>query len=222
MRQQLSDLIKMSFDSFMGNVHTIMPGKIESFDALQNKASIQPQVKKKFENGEVLSLPVITDVPVVFPTAAKGGMIFPLAAGDGCLVLFSERSMEEYIAGTGAQVAPSDPRKFALTDGICIPGLFPFSSPGTAGDGSSLVLEWEGNVKIDSKAGGNILLNGGVRGVVRTDDPTFIDVTTDPVFVAWITNVSAVLNTLAPGSVPSVPTTVTGKNTGGSTTVKAG
>lgn len=67
---------------------------------------------------------------------------------------------------------------------------------------------------------GNIELNGNSRDAARKDDSTEINGTTDPTFIAWIATVSAALNALVPGSVPSVPTTATGKITQGNNKVK--
>ncbi len=74
-----------------------------------------------------------------------------------------------------------------------------------------------GIVRID----GNVNLNHGLptQSVARIGDSVVIS---DPIFLAWIATVSVTLNSLATGSVPIVPTVVSGIITSGSSNVKVG
>lgn len=69
---------------------------------------------------------------------------------------------------------------------------------------------------------GNIELNGNAKGVARLDDSTLVNATTDTAIISWISAVSAFINGLAPGTIPVVPTTITGKISTASATVKTG
>jgi len=130
MRQSLNDTINRAIFSFLNNVYTAMPGIIQSYDASKKKATIKPAIKKNVGN-ESLSYPVITDVPVQFPVSKDGGILFSLNPGDGCLIIFSCESMENYLSSAlFSDVEPGDKRKFSLTDAICIPGLFTFTDRG--------------------------------------------------------------------------------------------
>lgn len=122
----LPEVLKISVQRALSEIHTCLPGKIEKFDHKTQKASVLPLIKKKYKDGKAESMPVIENVPVVFPRCAKGSFTFPLEAGDGVLLVFSERSMERFLS-TGGEQEPGDTRKFDLTDAIAIPGLFPFS-----------------------------------------------------------------------------------------------
>jgi len=143
MKQRFADIMKTAIESYMLKVHTCIPGQIESFNALLNKASVKPLIKKKVGE-DILSFPVITDVPVQFPSSGNVGMVFPLSKGDGCLILFSEISLENYLNSVGNEVEPGDDRKFSLSDAFCIPGVSPFLKPGTLkGDGISIKMKYE-------------------------------------------------------------------------------
>lgn len=162
MRQQFYDILRLAFNSFMDGVHTCIPGSIQSFDPLTKKASVKPLVQKKFEN-ETLSYPVITNVPVVFPGTKDVVLSFPLSAGDGCLILFSEVSLERYLSSAGEEVEPGETRKFALSDAVCLPGLFPFGSPGAVGDGLALQVKYKTTeIRIDDT--GITLKSGDASG----------------------------------------------------------
>lgn len=116
------------------------PGKIVKFDPDTNLCDAQPVVKRKVtieDKAEYRELPVILRVPVVLPYSPMAGLCFtqPIRKGDPCLLLFSDRMLDNFIdqfAKGGCCVAPeccggdnktSEPRIHHLTDGMCIPGL---------------------------------------------------------------------------------------------------
>lgn len=163
MRQRFSDVVKLIIDSYMQTVHIDIPGTIESYDATLKKASVKPSIKFKVNN-DLLSYPVIENVPVIFPTTKNFRFVFPLEQGDGCLIIFSERSLERWLSSNGEEVEPGDNRKNSLPDAICIPGLFPFGDPGKEGDSVDVIIESDNtNIKIN---GNNIELNGNTKRFV--------------------------------------------------------
>lgn len=152
MKYKISDLLRQSFEAMSDNLHVCLPGQIETFDSATKKASVSVKIKKKFENGDSTPYPVIENVPVIFPGSADALIAFPLNQGDGCLIIFAERSIENWKL-TGNLQDPSDPRKFSFSDALCIPGLFSFSSPGKVGEGQGLEILYKGakiNVGLDS------------------------------------------------------------------------
>jgi len=150
MRQKLFDLLQLSFNSFMSNIHTAIPGKIESYNAIKKQAEVKPLIKKQFEESN-LEYPVISNVPVMLPGNEESVISIPLQKGDGCLILFSEVSLERYLSSSGEIVEVGDVRKFSLSDAICIPGLGPFNKPGKIGNGTDFeVIYKNGNLKITS------------------------------------------------------------------------
>lgn len=156
----LPEVLKVSVQRALSEMHTCLPGKIESFDHKTQKASVLPLIKKKYRDGKAESMPVIQNVPVVFPRCSKGSFTFPLEAGDGVLLVFSERSMERFLAQGGEQ-EPGDTRKFDLTDAIAIPGLFPFSVESKTENNedslwifneTKIRLKEDGNIEIETPA----------------------------------------------------------------------
>lgn len=59
---------------------------------------------------------------------------------------------------------------------------------------------------------------GATKEAARKGDATLIDTVTDSGFISWISSVSGVINSVAPGTItpPSGPTSVTGKVNAGS------
>lgn len=213
------DAIRQAINASLDNVHTTLPGRVETYNASKKSATIQPLIKKKFAK-ETLSMPVLVDVPVVFPSTQNAIISFPLAKGDGVLLLFSERDIDSFLSGTMEETEPEDPRKFSLSDAFCIPGLFSFGNPGIIPTGNNIEIKINnGNVEIEGVA---VSLNGGGKKAARQNDLTSSTAAEDAIFWAWVTTVSAALNALVPGSVPIIPTAMGGKISTGSITVEVG
>lgn len=123
----------------LSNLHTCLPGRVEKYDPETQKADVKPLLKRKFKDNTEIELPVIVNVPVVFPRSGGGSLTFPVVKGDGVLLLFSERSLDRWLSA-GGDVAPDDRRKFDLSDAIAIPGLNPFTMDNLDPDGVNATL----------------------------------------------------------------------------------
>ncbi len=165
MIEDFSDVLQQFFIAAMSTVHTAMPGIIQSYDYKTKTVSVLPSIKMTFADNTIKSMPIVTDVPVVFPGTKNAVIQYDLAKGDGCLLLFSSQSLEKWIAGNGAEVEAGDHRRFALTDAFCIPGLFPPKSPGKVGAGTGMEMMNKG-AKIWITNAGKIELNGNSKQLV--------------------------------------------------------
>lgn len=135
----LPEILETSIQRSLSEIHTCIPGKIQSYDHKTQKATVLPLIKKKYRDGVVESMPPIVSVPVVFPRTIEASLTMPVKGGDGVIILFSERSMERFLS-LGDEQEPGDARKFDLTDGIAIPGLFPFSTPSLSENNDDVLL----------------------------------------------------------------------------------
>lgn len=145
------ELLRGAVTRSVQDLHVALPGSIEDYDAATQKASVKPLIKVPLADGTSQSLPVIPDVPVVWPRGGGALLSFPLERGDGVLLVFSERSLDEWLS-QGGEVAPEDPRTHHLTDAIALPGLSPFSDASQA-DARDVVLRFnETEVRL-AKAG---------------------------------------------------------------------
>jgi phage baseplate assembly protein gpV len=66
-------------------------------------------------------LPLLVDVPVIFPRGGGFTMTFPVRAGDECLVVFSDRCIDFWWQNGGVQETV-DPRMHDLSDAFAIVG----------------------------------------------------------------------------------------------------
>lgn len=105
-----------------------MPARVEKYDDATQLADVQPLLKDSYvdEDGErqIARLPVVTNVPVVFPGGGGMRITFPVRAGDTVLLVFSDRSIDSWLA-QGGEASPEDERRHHLSDAVAIPGLHP-------------------------------------------------------------------------------------------------
>lgn len=128
----LSDLLSTAFKYHLAGMHACIPARVRTYDSSKQAVSVQPLIKVGYldETGErqTQALPIINDVPVVFPGANGFRVTFPIANGDIVLLVFSEASIDKWLAvGGNTPIDPLDDRRFHLSDAIAIPGLRPFS-----------------------------------------------------------------------------------------------
>lgn len=111
--------------AIMSAMRVSIPGIIQSFDPDAVTAVVQPAIKgvEHDESGaEVsVSLPLLVDVPVVFPRGGGCTLTFPVKEGDECLVIFADRCIDFWWQSGGIQ-EPVDGRMHDLSDASCIVG----------------------------------------------------------------------------------------------------
>lgn len=139
----LAQAIRANILFELSKVNTCLPGSVEKYDSARRRAHIKPQLQKRLPGGKTQSLPVIPGVPVQFLlSTSRGGLRFDLARGDTGLILFAQRSIDEWLA-KGGDSDPKDVRRFALSDAIFIPGVQPFTGNDSAAAGA-LVIDYDG------------------------------------------------------------------------------
>ncbi|CAI2024094.1 phage baseplate assembly protein V [Serratia marcescens] len=125
-RQDSPELVlKAVADSLSTSLRVAMPGIIQSFDAGAVTATIQPAVKASVRQSDgalsSVALPLLVDVPVVFPRGGGVTLTFPVAAGDECLVVVADRCIDYWWQNGGVQ-EPVDQRQHHLADAFAMVG----------------------------------------------------------------------------------------------------
>lgn len=125
----LPSVINLAIDNRLKDMHTSMPGIIESFDAVKQIASVQPAVRRIFitldGDLEILvptDLPVLINVPVSFPRGGGFSLTFPVKKGDECQLIFCERSIDNWHTYGGVK-KPTARRFHSLSDAIAYVGV---------------------------------------------------------------------------------------------------
>lgn len=111
--------------AIMSEMRVSMPGIIQSFDPDTVTAVIQLAIKGYEPDNDGVPqpevLPLLVDVPVVFPRGGGCSLTFPVAPGDECLVIFADRCIDFWWQNGGVQ-EPVDTRMHDLSDAFAIVG----------------------------------------------------------------------------------------------------
>lgn len=209
------------------DTHTCLPGIIVSFNAATQTAQVQPAIRTIFMDTGAVDLPVLVDVPVQFPRGGGFVLTFPVAKGDECLLVFSERAIDFWWERGGIQL-PSEYRLHDLSDAFAIMGVS--SRPKMVTNFNTTATELrslDGNtvVRLD---GPNVVLNNGSAGVARVGDA--LKLTLSPADIVLLAQALLLTTAFTPNPSPTIPLTPPptplvfsiGEITSGSTTVKAG
>ena len=110
----------------VNNVRVAMPGIIQSFDATEQTVTVQCAIREKINMDGNLSwqeIPLLLDVPIIFPRAGNYILTMPIQTGDECLVVFGDSCMDAWWQSGGVQ-NQIDCRRHDLSDGYAIVGLY--------------------------------------------------------------------------------------------------
>jgi len=193
----MEELIRVAIESYLVEINTCMPAKIESYDPEKQEATVQPLFKRVLTSGSEIVLPLIANVPVQFPRSKEGFLHFPLEKDDPCILVFSQRNIDPWRV-SGEVVDPKDNRTFDLSDAIAIPGVSPDNNKLAIDDPddvvlahgkSSIAVQKSGKFKIQNEdnelfsllsdwltslAAARTATIGGPQPLIDTADPSFV------------------------------------------------
>lgn len=152
----------LMLDGRQATMWTALPCIVQSVNLAQMTIVAQPTIQgvtyDENNNPTYVNLPVLADVPIIFPSSGGFMITFPLAQGDEVLVLFSSRCIDAWWQQGGIQV-PMEMRMHDLSDGFAIPG--PKSLPNVFPSISATDLQIRnkaGTTLISITAAGNVVI----------------------------------------------------------------
>lgn len=207
----------LMFDTLKQQIRCAVPGIIQSFDNVKCTAEVQPAITEIFYNynGEKknIKLPLLQDVPVIFPASGSAMLSFPVNKGDECLLIFADMCIDGWWQNGDIQ-NQAEQRRHDLSDAFAI--LSPFSQPkaGNITNGINTTQTELRNmsntqkvVLTDQKLDliGNVLVNGAPIGsggattvTIAVGETTTGEPGTDAQVVNTGTDVNAVFNFTIP------------------------
>ncbi len=126
-RTPLDNAFDQIFDALItGKINTIKIGRVTEFQKTKPpKVSVQIVNKRLYEGAEEAELlPIIEDVPIVYPGSGDWWLTFPVVKDSYVVLLVSDRSIADWL-DQGGVVEPSKRRKFDISDAIAIAGILP-------------------------------------------------------------------------------------------------
>lgn len=158
------------------SIWTALPAIIQDVDYNRFTVSAQPSIQgvitDKENNESYQDLPMLVDVPILFPQAGGWHMTFPIQPGDECLIVFSCRCIDAWWQSGGIQ-KPMESRMLDLSDGFAI--LAPYSQPKAQQveggfSSSSVILRDSGKqnfLELTNEGDANLLLQGNLTAEVK-------------------------------------------------------
>jgi hypothetical protein len=171
-RERINDFeegLRAAIQGALADLWTAGPAIIQSFDPVFGTCtallSIAAQIRDKDGKITQVAIPLLRDVPVIFPSAGGFCLTFPIKVGDEVLIVFGQRCIDGWWQQGGIQ-AQAELRMHDLSDGFAIPG--PWSKPKVPSGISTTAVQLrtnDGTAKIELTADGkvNIIAPGGVH-----------------------------------------------------------
>lgn len=114
-----------AMDGRMARVWTALPALVISYDPDEMTVVAKPTIQAEYRGpdgaAKFVSMPLLLDCPVVFPSGGNVIFTFPIATGDECLVVFASRCIDAWWQ-SGAIQPPAEFRMHDLSDGFVFVG----------------------------------------------------------------------------------------------------
>lgn len=126
----LADVIDEAIESHSLRLHTALPGVIKEWDSATQTASVKPAIQQSVRDlkGRHIfeDLPLIYDVPVMFPRTLAGYITFPITVGDTGLLIFPELDPGQwrYSDASAPPRSAGDQRRHDISGAVFVPGLY--------------------------------------------------------------------------------------------------
>lgn len=118
-----NDAIAKGSEDERTDLWTSMPGKIVKFDPASQTATVKVSYKPRL-NGEATEIPDLLEVPVIFPRGGGAALTWPVKAGDGVMLSFQSRNLDNwYEKGDASEAATA--RMHSLSDAVAHLGMEP-------------------------------------------------------------------------------------------------
>jgi len=122
-RLELRDVVVDLINTYLADTHTATIGRVIAVNS--KTIDVQPVLNRQVK-GESISLPVFSQVPPVFLQGGGSYHAFPIAKGDYCLLIITERCFDSWYNGQDG-VSPVEYRMHDYSDGFAIVGINPAS-----------------------------------------------------------------------------------------------
>lgn len=124
--EDLYATIRYALEGLRSEIQTSTPAIIQSFDPIKRTCTAQPTIKSLLTGldgkKQWVQLPVIVDIPVIFPSGGGYTLTFPIAQGDECLLIFASRCIDAWWYNGGIQ-NQDDVRFHDYSDGFALVGV---------------------------------------------------------------------------------------------------
>jgi hypothetical protein len=173
----LDEIIRRGVTGMLLSLRVCLPAIVTQVHGNQ-KVDVQPALQVRYiDQNQGTNMPPVQNVPVSMPMGANYSIKLPVAVGDTGYLIFADRSLDAWLAGSGAIVDPQDSRQHDLSDAIFIPGMVPFSKQTT--DSTTDLVLTNGQSQIRIEASGKFQIKNSQNELIDLMDQLLTILQTD-------------------------------------------
>ena len=148
MNENNGELLKRTMRKVYETMRVAMPAVIESYDATKSLATVKITIPHVRDDEEVLDVPIISAVPVMWLSTLTTRITFPLQRGDWGLLIHCDGDIGKWALDMDAST-PQSKRRHAWTDAVFLPQMHGLQASSLEG----LELKYGANTVTLSEAG---------------------------------------------------------------------
>lgn len=111
-------------DKALRILHVSASARVVEYDRVTRRATVQPQIRERFADGQVRERTPIASRPVVLPRGGGFGLWFDLSKNDPCVTLVADETTAGYWE-TGQETTPVFGQRHQPSDAVVLPGGVP-------------------------------------------------------------------------------------------------
>jgi len=175
-----------------------LPARVVTFDSTKRTCNCKLLITE--ENGD--ELPMLTGVPVQYPTGGGFSVTYPLSEGDEVLLFFADRDFERWLL-SGRAGPPQSGRRNTLSDAFAVPGVKDFADSSVSvgaglriehsSSGMRIRISSAGKVAIEK---GNVELLNLINSLIEALKVLTVNTTTGLVLPTTVSSLAAVQTSL--------------------------
>lgn len=212
--------IRLGLQGKQAQMWTAIPAIVQFVDLTKMTIVAQPAIQGVMNQPAggftYVDLPLLSDVPICFPSAGGFLLTLPIEAGDEVLIVISSRCIDSWWQNGGFENKPVETRMHDISDGFAIPG--PRSQPNTVSGISST------NAQLRNDEG-TVYLEITPAGIINLVAPAGVNITGNTIItgtlVAGALSVPslAVAGALSAGAIAAASVVATGAIISGTTSL---
>ena len=145
----MDEVIRLAIQSATMSLRVMLPAVVLAVDS-PGTVDVQPTLKSRYIDGTLKDLPAIKMVPVSMIQGAGYSIKVPVAVGDTGYLVFCDRSLDAWLAGSGGIVDPQDSRQHYIADAVFVPGLVTFSNQVTDSTTDLVITNGTSVIRLES------------------------------------------------------------------------
>ena len=120
---ELTETLMIAIDNALANLHTATIARVTKINA--KTINCRPVINRVVD-GRSIALPEFVEIIPIFLQGGTSYTAYPIAVGDYCLLVFTERCFDRWYDGQDYQ-PPAELRMHDYSDGVALIGLNPLA-----------------------------------------------------------------------------------------------